>query len=231
MNDFEQYFYNKSERLIHKWGHYFHFYDKYFSRYRDKNIKVLEIGVQNGGSLQMWQNYFGKGTHVIGMDIDANCKKFDSDEIKIFIGDQNNLNDLENLINLYKNFDIIIDDGSHMNHHQINTFKYLFPYLNEGGTYLVEDIHTSYWNGFGGGLKKESTFIEFTKSLIDHVNGYVIQPDPIISFYTNNISDIHIVSCMVFFEKNKLKYTPYDIGYLNGNKMIDGAVMKRKEIL
>ena len=238
MNELEYYFYNKSERIIHKWENYFHFYEKYFSKYKDKKVKLLEIGVQNGGSLQMWNHYFGNNVSIVGMDIDNSCKILEDENIKIFIGDQNNTNHLRSLIDLYGNFDIIIDDGSHRNEHQINTFKYLFDYLNDDGVYLVEDIHTSYWPNWGGGYKKESSFVNFAKSLVDHINGYAAQPpncdtknESLISTYTNNISNIHFVSGMIFFEKNKLKYTPHDIGYLNGNMVIKEMVMSRKEIL
>ena len=186
----------------------------------------------------MWDYYFGNKISIVGMDIDDSCKKFENDNIKIFIGNQNDTNHLKRLVDLHGNFDIIIDDGSHINEHQINTFNYLFDYLNEDGTYLVEDIHTSYWSNWGGGYKKESSFVEFAKSLVDHINGYVIQTpygdtknESLISKYTNNISNIHFASGMIFFEKNKLKCTPHDIGYLNGNMVFKESVMKRQEIL
>ena len=59
MNDLERYFHANDDRLIDKWSHYFNIYDQYFSKYRDREIVILEIGVFQGGSLQMWKNYFG----------------------------------------------------------------------------------------------------------------------------------------------------------------------------
>lgn len=231
MNDLENFFYNKSDRLIFKWDTYFKSYDKYFSKFRNKPLKILEIGVWKGGSLQMWKNYFGKQTQIVGMDIDDNCKQFEEEQIEIFIGDQNNPNDLAKLVEKYQNFDIIIDDGGHINEHQINTFNFLFDYLNSGGIYLVEDTHTSYWDNWGGGYKKQNTFIEYTKNLLDDINGYSIRPNPIITKYTNYISDIHICYGMVFFEKNKLKYTPHDIGCEKGKIVMMCGMQPKNEII
>jgi hypothetical protein len=58
-NDFEQFFFYGNHRKIHKGIGYFDIYDRYFSKYRGKTTQILEIGVQAGGSLQMWKDYFG----------------------------------------------------------------------------------------------------------------------------------------------------------------------------
>lgn len=232
MNKLENFFYNQSDKLIHKWDTYFGAYDKYFSKYTNKPIKILEIGVFKGGSLQMWKNYFGPQAKIVGMDINPECKILQEDQIEIFIADQGNINDLKSLIKNHGNFDIIIDDGSHVNKHQIDTFDFLFEYLNLGGIYLVEDTHTSYWDEYGyeGGYKRENTFIEYAKSLLDDINGYSIRPNPIITKYTNYISDIHICYGMVFFEKNKLKYTPHDIVSEKGEITAIGLIQQKNEI-
>ena len=59
MNDLRRYFDNNSGRVIHKWEHYFEIYDRHFNSFRNKEIVILEIGIFQGGSLQMWKNYFG----------------------------------------------------------------------------------------------------------------------------------------------------------------------------
>ena len=79
MNDLEIYFKKNTGRLIYKWQHYFEIYDKHFSRFRGKEIVVLEIGVFQGGSLQMWKNYFGPGAKIYGIDIDPRCKNFEEE--------------------------------------------------------------------------------------------------------------------------------------------------------
>jgi hypothetical protein len=77
MNPLEKYFRRNSKRLIHKWVHYFEIYDRHFSRFRGKNIVVVEFGVSHGGSLQMWRKYFGRRAWIYGVDIDPRCKNFE----------------------------------------------------------------------------------------------------------------------------------------------------------
>ena len=85
INDLEKYFRNNEDRLIHKWNHYFDIYDRHFSRFRNKEIVILEIGLSHGGSLQMWKNYFGKDAKIYGIDIEPKCKDLEEENIEIFI--------------------------------------------------------------------------------------------------------------------------------------------------
>ncbi|HMH33204.1 MAG TPA: hypothetical protein VK543_09260, partial [Puia sp.] len=75
MNDLEKYFNSNTKRRIFKWHHYFEIYDRHFSRFRNKEINILEIGVLHGGSLQMWKEYFGPKAKIYGIDINPECKK------------------------------------------------------------------------------------------------------------------------------------------------------------
>lgn len=230
MNDLEKYFYHISEKPIHKWVHYFNLYEKYFSHFKNRPIKIMEIGIQNGGSLKMWKNYFNSDSKIIGIDIDVNCKHHAEDNIDVHIGDQNDISFLNKLVEIYQNFDIIIDDGSHINEHQINTFNYLFPFVNNGGIYLIEDTHTSYWSSYNGGYKKESSIIEYSKNLIDQLNAYFSKDDRLKpNYYTDNIGSICFHDSMIVFEKNVRQYTPYDVCQHNGkilNKEIVGKKLK-----
>ncbi len=228
MNDLQKYFYTKSERVIYKWDTYLESYDKYFSKYRDKNVKILEIGVFDGGSLRMWTDYFGSKSFVVGMDIDKKCLNLaEPPQIEIFIADQSDESKLKELIEKYDKFDIIIDDGSHINSHQIKTFEYLFNYLNEGGIYLVEDVHTSYQRDFGGGYKNPNSFMEFSKNLLD---GLHRQTDASTK-YMNTISDIHFCHGMVLFEKKTIQYTPYDVAYRKGSVVYEGRIHQKYKIV
>lgn len=67
-------------------------------------------------------------------------------------------------------FDVILDDGSCINAHQIASFETLWPHLNNAGLYTMEDCHTSYWPGFGGGYRNEAGFIEFAKRPVDTIH-------------------------------------------------------------
>lgn len=220
MNDLENYFYNISEKQIFKWTHYFDIYEKHFSRFRDKPIKILEIGVWDGGSLKMWKNYFHPESLIVGLDIDQKTLQHQEDNIDICIMDQSNTEQLTELINKYNCFDIIIDDGSHINEHQRISFEFLFPYLSNNGVYLVEDVHTSYWKDcFNGGLENSNSFIEHSKLLIDKINAYHIREKNCVDYHTNNINSISFYDSIVVFEKIKRTTTPYDLFSHNGHQV------------
>jgi hypothetical protein len=68
--------------------------------------------------------------------------------------------------------DLVIDDGSHLGRHQIPTFEYLYPRISERGLYVCEDLHCSYWPTYEGGLRREDTFIEHAKGLIDRLQAW-----------------------------------------------------------
>ena len=218
MNRLEDYFYNKAEKIIDKWHHYFEIYDKHFSKFVDKSPKVLEIGVQKGGSLLMWKDYFGENSTIVGIDIDNNCKVHENIEENMFVHifDQSNEEHLNNLIEIYKNFDVIIDDGSHINDHMQFTFKKMFENLNYGGVYLIEDVHTSYWPNWGGCLKCENSIIEFSKDIVDSVNGY---HHGNIDYYTKNIDCVSHYDSVIVFDKKIHDEPPISTTRYKGNRI------------
>ena len=114
-------------------------YEKYISKIAGvKNI--LEIGVRTGASLRMWKEYF-KSALVDGVDINPDCKKHEQPGIRVFIGDQVDHKFLDTLNDEY---DLIIDDGSHVNKWTVDTFNHLFKRLKKGGVYILEDMQCSY---------------------------------------------------------------------------------------
>jgi len=118
-------------------------YDKYFINIRHKVKKFVEIGIKDGCSLRMWKEYFPNAT-IYGIDIDPRCKKFEEDRIVCMIGDQNCekfLNDAKKIIGEY---DILLDDGSHITKHQITSFNILHENCKENGFYIIEDLRNSY---------------------------------------------------------------------------------------
>jgi hypothetical protein len=157
-----------------KYENYFEIYERFLGRYRGKSPRIVEIGIQHGGSLQLWQDYFGDDTTVIGVDILPACKDFERHNVKVFIGDQSDPTFLDFLSRAIGTVDAIIDDGSHIPAHQIASFETLF-YNNlseNGGIYIVEDCHTSYWPRYGGGLRRKGSFVEYSKDICDTVNGW-----------------------------------------------------------
>ena len=145
-------------------------YEKYFEPFRNLKINILEIGVENGDSLRIWREYF-PNANICGIDIAK--KNFIIKNTDILMGDQSDPKFLKLLIDKYKNFDIVIDDGSHQSKHIIESFKYLFPHLNFNGLYVIEDLQTSYFPRYGGSrinLNKKNSSMNFIKSLTDSIN-------------------------------------------------------------
>src|SRR5450759_589962 len=111
MNDLEKYFRKNNKRLIYKYLHYFDIYDRHFNHYRNKEVVILEIGVSQGGSLQMWKEYFGEKARIFGIDVDPRCKNLEEENIKIFIGSQSDKKFLREVKAQIPPIDILIDDG------------------------------------------------------------------------------------------------------------------------
>ena len=127
-----------------KWEHYFHIYDHLLGKFYESKVNYLEIGVQNGGSLEIAKNLFASDSLIIGMDIDPNCKHLEGKVAnQIIIGSQVDDATLSK-VSEFAPFDIIIDDGSHIQSHMIVTFFKLFPLLSQNGIYIIEDTHTNY---------------------------------------------------------------------------------------
>ena len=120
-------------------------YQELFYPLKDEKIKMLEIGVADprfpGASIQMWTEFFSN-IDFIGFDINQDCKKFEKENVQIFIGDQSVTEDLNQCVSEYGgDYDIIIDDGLHTHFHHIKSFEALYPHLKENGLYVIEDLH------------------------------------------------------------------------------------------
>ena len=204
MNDLENYFRNNQGRIISKWMHYFEIYDRHFSKYRNKEITILEIGVYQGGSLQMWRDYFGPKAKIYGIDINPRCKELEEENTEIFIGSQSDRKFLASIKNKIPPIDILIDDGGHTMRQQIVSFEELFDHVKSDGIYLCEDLHTSYWLNFGGGYKRNGTFIEYSKNFIDYLNAYHSEQKKLkVSEFTKSVNSIHYYDSIIVIEKAK----------------------------
>lgn len=206
MDDLEKFFNQHSGRLIHKWQHYFEVYDRHFSRFRGSPITIVEFGVSQGGSIQMWKNYFGPHAQIIGVDINPNCKQFEEPGVKIFIGDQGDREFLRSIVAQVPSIDILIDDGGHTMQQQIATYEELFSSVSEHGVYLCEDMHTSYWRRFGGGYRRRGSFIEYTKTFIDALNAWHSrEPRRLnVSEFTRTAHSVHFYDSIVVVEKRPM---------------------------
>ena len=204
-NPLAQYFLRNQGRLLYKWHHYFEIYHRHFQRFRGSSPVVLEIGVFHGGSLQMWHEYFGPGTRIVGMDIDSRCSQFANEATSIVIGDQGDPACLADVRRRFPHIDIIIDDGGHRMEQQITSFGELYPHLQPNGVYLCEDVHTSYMDSWGGGLRREGTFVEFSKHLVDALHGWYFMPkERELDVHTAGTFGVSFYDSIVVVEKRPL---------------------------
>ena len=168
----ETLFFANQGKLAHKWISYLPFYDEVLAPYRGKPVKMLEIGVFKGGSLELWRKYFGLEATIFGIDIDPDCAAYADPPNQVRIGSQADPEFLRRVVAEMGTPDIILDDGSHVANHQLASFSTLFPLLKPGGLYLIEDMHTSYWPGHEGGYGRRGTAVELTKTLIDDMHAW-----------------------------------------------------------
>lgn len=138
---------------------YSHLYSILFDHLKNESLNVLEIGIgtmvagatssmkhympdsyRPGASLRAWNEYF-VNSNIYGVDITEDTQ-FREDRITTFLCDSTNsvaVNELMNSLNMQ--FDIIIDDGWHLDRAQTQTLVNFWPYLKEGGLYVIEDIY------------------------------------------------------------------------------------------
>jgi hypothetical protein len=165
-------FANHSGNVAFKWQQYIPIYETEFRRFIDEGnpISLLEIGVLNGGSLQIWRDYFPEGSRIYGIDINPACASLQLGErIEVLIGDACDPEIASRLLG-DKRFGVVVDDGSHRSDDVVATFAILFERVEYGGIYMIEDCHTSYWDKYGGGYLKPNSTIEWAKTLADAVN-------------------------------------------------------------
>lgn len=196
-----RYFLNNGDKRLHKWIHYFDIYERHFERFRNRPVTMLEIGVHGGGSLAMWRSYLGPQSRIVGVDINPACKAHEAEGIEVHIGSQDDTELLDQIIALHPSIDIVLDDGSHIMHHVVATFQYLYPRMNPEGVYMVEDLHTSYWDKYGGGLKRPGTFIELAKDLMDSINAVHTRGALPITDFTRSTFSMSVYDSIIAFER------------------------------
>jgi len=198
-----------------KWVHYTFIYQELLEPFLIKNkpVNILEIGVLNGGSLEIWKKFLPEGSKIYGIDIDPNCKNIKFSENIYF--NLCSASDKKNIDEVFENikFDIILDDGSHISKDVIDTFNLLFiDKLNPGGIYIIEDLQTSYWKNLGGKFRGKNTSMEFLKNKIDalFVNHFGKTP-----FYykkeINELRNLHQYIKRISFYENICAIEKYNV--------------------
>ncbi len=205
MSELEKFFHGGDHRICQKWESYFPAYERHFARFRGQSdLRMLEIGVSQGGSLDMWRHYFGHQAILVGIDVEPVCKRFEQGRTFIRIGSQEDAEFLRSVLAEFGPFDIVLDDGGHTMRQQIVSFETLFPSLDRRGVYLCEDCHTSYQAEFGGGMKNSASFIEYAKDKIDELNGWHSQDASrgYVTELSRSTTSISFYQSMVVFEKS-----------------------------
>src|SRR6266702_377516 len=179
-NPLAEYFFNNPGRLIHKWHHYFEIYHRHFARFRGRSPVVVEI------------------------DIDPRCRSFEDEGTTILIGDQGDRRFLAEVRGRVPHIDILIDDGGHKMAQQITSFEELYPHVQPDGIYLCEDIHTSFMPEFGGGHRREGTFLEYGKALIDRLYGWYSRDHTVLTAdeFTRATYALHFYDSVLVIEKS-----------------------------
>jgi hypothetical protein len=173
---------------IWKWTHYFEAYHRHFSRFIGQPVNLLEIGIYSGGSLPMWQSYFGNNCQIFGVDIENACKCYETDRIRVFIGDQEDRAFWARFRQEVPEIHILIDDGGHMPEQQIVTLEEMLPYMPAGSVYVCEDIH---------GLSNR--FAAYATALVHNLNAMSRST----SYYQQSIHSIHFYPYLCVIEKHE----------------------------
>jgi hypothetical protein len=205
------------DRTLFKMEHYLPIYDDLLHNWHGRNVSFLEIGIYKGGSIPMWQGFLGPAARLTFLDIDPACAALALPGTCIEIGDQSDPVFLERIGQDHGPFDLIVDDGGHRMQQQTTSFHHLWPRLNDRGLYIVEDTHTSYWPGFGGGLRAPASFIEFAKDMIDRMHSWYTEDDSGFPLHplAREIGSIRFHDSLVIIEK-QLKEPPVAITAQNG---------------
>ena len=195
---------NRAGLPLDKWVHYFPIYERHLEKYRGLPVRVLEIGVYRGGGLELLRHYLGAEAHLVGIDIDEAAAVAVGNRHPVLIGDQEDPEFLRRVAEAHGPFDIVIDDGGHRMRQQIVSVETLFPRLNEGGVYLVEDCHTSYWSEYVDADDGGSTFIGWLKDRIDDLNAYHFSPElHLTAPWQTELGGIHVYDSVVVLDRER----------------------------
>ncbi len=180
---------------IWKWTHYFEAYHRHFERFRGQQVNLLEIGIYSGGSLPMWLSYFGDNCKVFGVDIEEVCKSYETDRIKVYIGDQEDREFWKRFREEAPEIHILIDDGGHTPEQQMTTLEEMLPYMPPGSVYMCEDIHGN-----------SNSFAAFATALVHRLNAINSdgQPGVAASQLQQSLHSIHFYPYLCVIEKHRL---------------------------
>lgn len=152
---------------------YLRFYEELFEDLRDRDVRLLELGVKSGGSLRLWRDYFPNGL-IAGVDREPMALQDETGRIRFYQGSQEDTALLDRIGREVapSGFDVVIDDAAHVASVARVSFWHLFEHhLRPGGTYVIEDWGTGYWASWPDGRAFEPGhghgMVGFIKELVD----------------------------------------------------------------
>jgi hypothetical protein len=215
--------FDSSPKSTDKWSRYFDVYQRYLEKYEGKNITFIEVGVQNGGSMEMWSKFFGPESKLYGIDIDPKCAelKYDNPNVNIIIGDQESKEFWDTILPSIGPIDVFIDDGGHFIPQQIVTFEKVWNKIKRNGVYICEDTHTSYFQRFNSSYKSQNSFIEYAKDFADilhlkktdqynsligeNISNIIRSNENLVKKeFAHDLSSIHFYDSMIVIEKDEI---------------------------
>ena len=178
-------------------------YERFLWQWKNEPIRIFEIGIADGGSLAMWQEYFPRAS-IYGIDINE-ASRFENDRVKTCIADQANRGQLKKCMDRFGGqYDLLIDDGGHSMEQQQVSFGFLFPYVRPGGFYSIEDLHTSMPNIYpnngvepGEGNSTVNMIFNYIKSAPGAFTSKYILPDE------KKFLDTNVENASFYFNNNQ----------------------------
>ena len=165
---------NHKGNLTDRWSSYTQVYENFLASKKEATTAILEVGVQNGGSLEIWAKYFPSADRIVGLDINDKIRSvhFQDARIEALVLDATKDEAKSILVQKFgsKSFDLIIDDGSHISGHILRTLENFWELLSDNGVYIIEDLHCSYWKFYKGGLNKHKSAVTRLADIADAIN-------------------------------------------------------------
>ncbi|WP_152278861.1 class I SAM-dependent methyltransferase [Methylorubrum populi] len=175
-------------------------YERHLARYVNTPMTLLQLGIREGGALQMWKKWLGPNARIVGIDGDPGCARHADEQIIVRTGNGSEAKFLREVVAELGSIDVVIDDGSHQMIDMIASFDFLYERISPNGVYLIQAAHTAYLPSYGGGLNESGTIIQRFKDLLDelhanHVHNNALRPT---SFTKSTLSMTAYESILVF---------------------------------
>lgn len=219
MGELHELFKRRNDGRCDKWHHYFDIYERHLAQFRGQAVNYLEIGVQAGGSLLLMRDWLGPAAKISGVDIDPACKRIESEGFSIHIGDQADKGFIQAVAQSTGPLDVVLDDGGHTAQQMIVSFFGLWPHLNPGGVYIVEDMHCAFWTNYQAS-SFGINFYDLAKGMVDKLSlwnmdprlleHYRVPPEKrsqhvvVPNFVTHQVYSIAFYDSVIVFEKRNI---------------------------